>query len=154
MHLLQNINNFGKVYKALCGKDLLLTGVLSYKDVLYKHIDNTTDHKKLFIGWITTLGGRLYNSHIDYGLFAIKLRKACKESEIYDKNEDCYALTAMVSDILFCDRHDLYQNIVYSIDRLTDIEDRWRLALIALVDSINLEGSGDVTHRNVLDITR
>jgi hypothetical protein len=96
-------------------------------------------YENFFNLFIQYVGGRGYNQFLDYGLFALKLNNIFGKEIIDGK----FIAPEMTFSLLHDDRHDLYQNLPYGIQKCK-IENKWKLATIALIESFNENGTGDV----------
>ena len=97
-----------------------------------------------FNRFIQFVGQRGYNEFLDYGLFALKLNAIFGNEVVEDKFiQDGYLAKSMTDSLLHDDRHDLYQNLPYDIQR-SQLENKWDLVVAALIESFNENGTGDV----------
>lgn len=113
------------------------------------------DYKKFFNHFIQYVGGKSYNEFLDYSLLIVKLIKICNKysNEIYKiKNNDIYKF---ILNRLIDDRHDLWQNLLYILDDLKSIKDIDKEFAIALIESFNSKGTGDIIFNiNLLKIEK
>ena len=103
---------------------------------------------------IRYLGSRSYNEFLDYSLLAIKL------NAIYNKH--CFLvegtwdeMQGAISKLLTDDRHDLWQNLPYYLDDASRAIEKkngaekvsafWADVVDALIDCINVNGTGDIS---------
>jgi hypothetical protein len=92
-------------------------------------------------------GANKYNQFMDYGLLAIKL------AHFYIWEKRCFSSSAdsyyhyLIAD----DRHDMWKNVPVCIDKLAiqypaHSEMIWSFFSKALIDCLNVHGTGDVAH--------
>ena len=104
---------------------------------------------------IQYLGGRSYNKFLDYALFAVKLDGIYRKY-LYWQDGTWEEMKEGIEDLLFDDRHDLWQNLPYILDRVIDIangnenpisvedvQNFWRDVTTAMIECINIEGTGN-----------
>lgn len=101
-------------------------------------------------------GSRSYNEFLDYSLFAIKISNFYAKSnykfvEEYDSFKD---IEDIIIYLLFDDRHDMYQNVPYCLNRIIngmqEEKDKKEFKIFlccAFIESINVHGDGDVAFR-------
>ena len=115
-----------------------------------KEYDN--DHK-FFHLIIQFLGGRSYNCFLDYSLFAIKLNYI-HDKCIPNSYNTWEKMKEGIDYLLADDRHDLWQNLPYVLDDVikedehqpiseVGIEKFWAAVVTAIIECINVEGTGD-----------
>ena len=121
-------------------------------------------HPKGYRGFVKQMlgvfGGRGYNQFLDYPLIAVKLNQLfCEQNRYKWKDErvddkDWFDLASeCVKLLLWDDRHDLYQNLPYTLDDLYKLakEDLagtfWHDIAKILIESFNCDGSGNICHK-------
>lgn len=99
------------------------------------------------------LGGRGYNEFLDYSLFAIKL-KAIHAKYCYWVDGTFGEIKDAIEHLLFDDRHDLYQNLPYNLERIAELskdnkhyseEKFWSEIVDAVISCINVNGTEDIS---------
>lgn len=145
-----------RLVKDLFGDVAFEAGITDIKNIFQKQREKYDDDGRFFNCIIQYLGGRGYNDFLDYSLFAIKMhlilapywwRNFGEENYPGDENP----CTDIVTDLLFDDRHDLWQNMPYCLDdihkALTNEEsvDMWKRIVDAIIECINVKGTGDVS---------
>lgn len=106
---------------------------------------------KGFFYWIIQyLGGRSYNCYLDYSLFAIKINTIMDQFHTWKEGQN-ESMKEAVEDLLWDDRHDCWQNLPYSLERFVEPMEKekqeifWDLIVEAMIQCINVEGTGDVS---------
>lgn len=97
------------------------------------------------------LGGRSYNKFLDYSLFAIKLNKIYNDHSSPGVDNKWERMEDAITNLLADDRHDMYQNVPYELEDVAETlgdnqEGFWADVVDAMIDCINVEGTGDVAH--------
>ena len=131
-------------------------GRLDVKEEFQRQREKRGDDKAFFEMVIQYLGGRGYNGYLDYSLFAIKLAKICSDSSVNSAPganglEPSYEV---VISLLYGDRHDLWQNLPYSLASIADDMEGpeeqkqfYTNVVAAMIECINVAGTGDVVHK-------
>jgi len=101
--------------------------------------------------------GRGYNEFMDYSLMAIKFNAMFQDIDVddsawYGKEGDTGDIKKLITNLLWDDRHDLWQNAPYQLDRIyidvknaKDKEAFWLRVADIMVDCINVHGTEDVS---------
>ena len=101
------------------------------------------------------LGGRGYNEFLDYSLFAIKLNHIYHEHDHPGIDNEWERMEEAITNLLADDRHDMYQNIPYELDdvaaTLKDPAKFWSDVVDAMIECINVHGTGDVAHKFIIE---
>ncbi|MCK4528835.1 hypothetical protein KAW18_15815 [candidate division WOR-3 bacterium] len=107
---------------------------------------------------ISYLGSRSYNKFLDYSLLATKLNyifsnmKGISAESWYGTEGDEGTIKELIGDLLYDDRHDLWQNMPYYLEDIyknmekgPDKENFWKYIVNAIIDCINVHGTNDVS---------
>jgi len=129
---------------------------LSVKEEFQHQREIRGDDRAFFEMVIQYLGGRGYNEYLDYSLFAVKLAKIFSDSSV-NSVPGANGLSPQdeaVISLLYDDRHDLWQNLPYSLASIAnDMEDPeeqkqfYTNVVSAMIECINVSGTGNVAHK-------
>lgn len=92
-------------------------------------------------------GNRSYNKFLDYSLLAIKFANWYTH-RVKTKNDtdDAYIICRdIVTHLLWDDRHDMWQNIPYLIDKLDVDISFYNLLAQWIIECFNVYGTGDLS---------
>jgi len=125
------------------------------KEFICKKREDCGNDNNFFITLSIMLGGRSYNKFLDYSLFAIKLnaihnKHCCSNGWV---NGTWAEMKESLEDLLADDRHDMYQNVPYSLVRIAkaltkagkDADMFWKDVVDAMIQCVNINGTGDVS---------
>lgn len=123
---------------------------VSVKDIFEAERTKKGNDQKFFEFIIQYLGGREYNKFLDYSLLAIKMKVLLQPYwwKGFGQDNPCRNI---ITDLLFNDRHDLWQNMPYylnDIHKALDEEEAfalWKNTVDAVISCINVQGTGDVS---------
>lgn len=148
-----------QLYKDMFGDGKVLS---KFRDAIKEKRSLQNDDRKFANFLINWIGGRSYNGFLDYSLLAIKMnrlfsnemRHAIPSICWFGKDGDIGDIKDLIGDLLWDDRHDLYQNMPYILDRIyKEMKDGpgkshfWTLITDAIIDCINVHGTGDVAFK-------
>lgn len=128
--------------------------MIANKRLEYK--ENDQQFCNYLISW---LGGRSYNNYLDYSLLAIKMNymfehmKGINEDSWFGtKGNDVGDIKELINDLLYDDRHDLYQNMPYILERIykdmekgPDKDNFWTNIVNRIIECINVHGTKDAS---------
>lgn len=144
-----------ELYKHMLGDMKVLP---SFREMVINKRTEYNNDLKFCNHLINCLGSKDYNNFLDYSLLAIKLNHMLKHMRgvpdilWFGEDEDEGLIKEVINDLLYDDRHDLYQNMPYILEDIyTKIKDGpekdvfWKCIVNIIIECINVHGTGDVS---------
>ena len=149
-----------ELYKELSNNTTVFT---NFKEMVAIRRKEEDDDRKFCYYLLNVLGCRSYNEFLDYSLIAIKINSLFKSMKgipnvcWFGNNKNKGLIKKLIEDLLYDDRHDLYQNMIYALDEIyKQIKEKetkdffWGSIVDILIDCINTEGTEDVSANFVI----
>lgn len=135
------------------GKDIKIER--SFRRMIEAKRSAVNDDEKFAYQLMAWLGARSYNEFLDYSLLAIKLNKIF-DKMMFDIPDPCWddggPIKETIEHLLYDDRHDMYQNVPCYLGSIyKDMPNSsskkvfWTVITNALIECINVKGTGDVS---------